>query len=246
MTSGRTAFAFAFVAFAMVACKTKKTSSFVAGDKCPAGRVECASETTALLCGDTGTFVEVLCRGKAGCKSAGAVATCDRTVAASGDACALAEDPKDRGFCAEDGKSVLVCRGGKLTASLVCPKGDCHAFGRHADCAAIVAKAGSPCPTDSDTYCAEDERSLLKCKNGLLEASRPCHGKQGCHGGKNPTCDDTLAAIGDACTLSGLVVCAEDGESELVCHNGRFIVSRACKKSGCKVTNVAEKRIECR
>lgn len=235
----------ALVVAALVACK-KKGSAFHPGDKCSPGRVECVSPTTAFFCGEGDTFVEVPCRGKAGCKSAGAVTTCDRAFAEKGDTCALAEDPKDRGFCTEDGKSVLVCRGGKLTPSLECPKADCRVDGRRADCSTFVAKRGLPCPTDSDTYCGEDEKSLLKCKSGVLESAKACHGKQGCHGGKNPACDDTLATAGDVCTLSGLVVCAEDGESELVCQNGHFALSRPCKKSGCKVTNVAEKRIECR
>lgn len=235
----------ALVALALVACK-KKGPAFVAGQPCSAGRIECTSETTALLCGNEGTFVEVACRGSAGCKSGGAVTTCDRAFVNEGDGCSLAEDPKDRGFCAQDKKTVFVCRAGKIVPSLVCPKGDCKVDGRRADCSSFTAVAGSPCPTESDGYCAEDGRSLLKCKNGVLETNKPCHGKQGCHGGKNPACDDTLALPGDACTLAGLVVCAEGGDSELVCQNGRFVVSRPCPKSGCKVANVAEKRIECR
>lgn len=227
------------------ACK-KKTTSFSAGEACAPGRVECLNEKAALLCGDGNAFVEVPCRGKNGCKTSGALALCDRSISEKGDACALGEDAKDRAFCTEDGKSALLCRAGKLVPAVECTKADCHLDGRRAECARMTAKEAAPCGTEGDTYCAEDEKSLLRCKSGSLEAFRQCHGKEGCRGARNPACDDTLATAGDPCVLSGLVVCAEDGENELVCQNGRFAISRPCKKSGCKVTSIAQKRIDCR
>lgn len=227
------------------ACK-KKPGGPLAGEACTTGKSACLSEKAALLCGEADTFVEVPCRGKNGCKVSGAIAMCDRSVAEKGDACAAGEDPKERGFCSVDGQTAMVCRAGKLLPSFACKKPDCHVEGRRAECSRATAEEGAPCAAEGDTYCAEDETSVLRCKSGLLETYRACRGKEGCRGGQKPTCDETLAKPGDVCILPGLVVCSEDGESELVCQNGRFAVSRACKKSGCKVTNVAQKRIDCR
>ena len=244
----RTALGLCFLAaFSLLgaSCKKKKVTLFSIGDACAPGRVECISEKAALLCGNGDTFVEVPCRGKMGCKVSGATSTCDRSIAQKGDSCALGEDAKDRAFCAEGGHGSLICRDGTLVPAFDCPKSDCHLEGRRAECSRATAKEGAACGVEGDTYCGEDEKSLLRCKSGVLETYRQCHGKEGCRGGLRPACDDTLAKAGDPCVMSGLVVCSEDGDSELVCQNGRFSVARECKKSGCKVTNIAQKRIDC-
>ncbi len=236
----------AALALALSAGCKKKTTSSAVGDLCKPGRVECLDKKTALLCGDGDAFIEVPCRGKLGCSVSGDIATCDRSIAQKGDPCTAAEDGKDRAFCSDDARTALACREGKLAPAFECVKFDCHLDGKKADCAQMVANEGGACGTEGETLCGDDDRSLLRCKGHVLERYKLCHGKEGCKGARSPSCDDTLAREGDPCVLSGMVVCAENGESELICQNGRFSLSRPCKKSGCKVTSISQKRIECR
>ncbi|MBL9108178.1 MAG: hypothetical protein JNM74_02860 [Myxococcales bacterium] len=231
------------VAALVVALGCSKKALFSAGDPCQPGRVECISGSVALVCGAEGTFVSVPCRGKGGCVSQGALATCDRSTAEPGDAC---EGDDGRTTCTSDGRRALLCRSGKLETAFECPTFDCHVSGKRAECTRAFAKEGAPCTTEGDTVCAEDERSLLVCRGKVTAKSRLCHGKNGCKGARNPACDDTLASPGDPCTLSGQVVCSEDETTELVCQNGRFTTSRSCPKAGCRVENAAQKRISCR
>ena len=244
---GRVAFVLvgATLVGALVSGCKKKTTTFAVGDLCKAGRVECVDKKTALMCSDGDAFVEVPCRGKLGCTVSGDIATCDRSFAQKGDACTNAEDGS-RGFCSDDSRTALACRDGKLSPTFECVKFDCHLEGKKTDCEQMVAKEGGACGADGETLCGDDDRSLLRCKGHVLERYKLCHGKEGCKGARSPSCDDTLAREGDPCVLSGMVVCSENGDSELICQNGRFSLSRPCKKSGCKVTSISQKRIECR
>ncbi len=230
----------------VVACK--KPRALAEGDACLVSRVECvAGAKAALVCGESGVFVQVPCRGPKGCApgTAEVAASCDFAVGAQGDACVTLPH-KARVTCTDDARTGLLCQGGRLVPAVDCTRFDCRVDERRLECAAMTAAVGYACEREGETFCGEDARSLLRCRDGKLERHRLCHGKLGCKGGRDPACDDTLGNEGDPCTLSGLVVCAEDGQSELVCQNGRLARGRACPRAGCQVADIAQKRIDCR
>ena len=58
-------------------------------------------------------------------------------------------------------------------------------------------------------------------------------------------CDVTLSMEGDPCGLPNYAVCSVDGKDELICQGGTFVKSRACRKTGCQVTNRPGRLIDC-
>jgi hypothetical protein len=194
----------------------------------------CAAEwDDQAVCGGTKRFVRckdgkisaMSCRGPNGCKSDGENVRCDMTIAVEGDPCS--EDAAVA--CTADQKSMLSCVKGKMTGAQPCrgPAG-CHP-GKEKDeivCDNSLGVAGDPCT--SGGVCSVDGTSLLDCKEGKLALAHVCR-KGRCEDlGDTVRCSmDGLAEVGDPC--DGLVgACSVDEKAVLVCHEGKFVVKRAC------------------
>lgn len=214
------------------------------GSSCKPGESTCADKKTALACRG-GKFVEVACGGPLGCNKFQNHANCDDSVAVEGDAC-MGEDDEEYA-CSPDKKRALYCKDGRFQAYLECRgKGGCALLGRTISCDNSLAEKGDPCKTQGQVACAVGQKQMLVCRDGKFDLYRYCRGQFGCYmKGDAPTCDETLSLEGDPCGLPGYVVCSVDGKSELVCQGGRFQTSRACRKSGCVVTNRPGRAIDC-
>lgn len=234
------ALALAIALVASAGCKRKPKP----GTPCVGEQLECVTPTSALVCAERGAFVASPCRGPKGCTD-GDLPTCDVSAGKAGDPCEARLGRPPRAACTEDGRTALVCRDGALAAAFDCLTFDCHLDGAEATCGAMTASVGYACATEGATFCGDDQRSILRCTTGRLARYLGCHGKLGCAGQHDPSCDNTLAALGDPCALSGFIACSDDGRAELICRNGRFAHSRACDRTGCQVTDIAHKRTEC-
>jgi hypothetical protein len=103
---------------------------------------------------------------------------------------------------------------------------------------------GGTC-TNVGRYVCQDPTTALFCNAGKYQAI-PCSGLKGCSGGTlNPSCDDDLAKLGDACmsTTNENYACATDHNSALVCRDGKFQLWRACK--GAKHCQVHLDKVDC-
>jgi hypothetical protein len=237
----RAAILLAATALALAAsagCKPK------AGSSCKAGESTCADKTTALTCRD-GKLAEVPCAGPLGCAKIRERAQCDTSIANDGDA-GMAEDDEEYA-CTPDKTRALTCEQGRFRRYLECRgKGGCTLLGRTVSCDTSVAADGDPCRVQGAVACGANQKQMFVCRDGTFQVYRHCRGQYGCYlKGDAPTCDETLSLEGDPCGLPGYVVCAVDGKNELVCQGGRFQTSRACRKSGCVVTNRPGRPIAC-
>ena len=94
-------------------------------------------------------------------------------------------------------------------------------------------------------YICSDVKTALYCSAGKFE-SIPCKGVKGCTGGAAaPDCDDELAEVGDPCMMPANpnFACGFDRRSELVCKDGKFVLTRQCKGPGaCRING---SQLEC-
>lgn len=222
----------------MVACGGKK-----AGSACKGTESTCGDPKTALAC-QGGKLVEVACGGPLACSKYKDHANCDTSVADVGAPCMGEEDEY---ACTADKKRALVCKNGKFALHLECRgAGGCTILGKSVSCDVSVASAGDPCPQQGATACSSDQKEMLVCQDHKFVAHRFCRGQYGCAVRDNvPTCDESIAMVGDRCGLPGQIVCSLDGKSELVCQGGSFTTSLSCK-NGCTVTNRPGRPIDCR
>jgi hypothetical protein len=227
----------ALVAVLVLGC-SKKAGSF-----CKGSESTCLDKKTALVCrGDT--YAPVACGGPLACAKYEDHANCDTSLSRAGEAC-MGED--DEYACSPDQKHALVCRGGTFAPYLECRgKAGCSMLGRMASCDMSIASKGDPCKSQGAAACGEDEKHMLTCRDGKFELYRYCRGQYGCFLKENaPSCDETVSLAGDPCGLPGQVVCATDGQTELVCQGGVFTKSITCK-TACTVTNRPGRPIDCR
>jgi hypothetical protein len=215
-----------------------------AGGSCKAGESVCIDKGKALSC-QGGKFVEVSCAGPLGCSKLQDRASCDDSVAVAGESCML--DGDEQYACTPDKKRALVCKGGSYQLYLECRgSAGCSLLGRTVSCDTSIADKGDPCKSPGAVACAADQKHMLVCRDGKFALHRYCRGQYGCQTkGDAPSCDETLSLEQDPCGLPGQVVCALDGQSELVCQGGVFVRSRSCRKSGCVVTSRPGRPIEC-
>jgi hypothetical protein len=227
----------ALVVAVVAGCKPK------AGSSCKGNDSTCFDKQTALVCRGP-AFVEVPCAGPTGCARFKNQVACDTTVATAGAAC-MGED--DEYACTADQKRALLCKSGRFEPYLECRgKGGCVMQGRKPVCDTSVAARGDPCKAQGATACSEDQKQMLICQGGKFELHRHCRGKNGCfEKAEALACDDTLSLAGDPCATPGQTVCSVDGELELICQQGIFTRSMACRH-GCTVTNRAGRPIECK
>jgi hypothetical protein len=214
-----------------------------AGGTCKGNESLCLDPATALAC-RSGTLVPVACAGPMACAKYQDHANCDTSVGIAGQDC-MGED--DEYACSPDKKHAVVCRGTKFEPWLECrgPAG-CSMLGRTVSCDITVAVKADPCKTQGAVACSEDKAQMLICRDGKFELYRYCRGQYGCFLKENsPSCDETISLAGDPCGISGQVVCASDGKTELVCQGGIFQKSLTCKTS-CTISTRPGRPIDCR
>lgn len=209
------------------ACKAK------AGDECKPNTAQCATKSEALFCRG-GALVPAICANNS-CKPAGESVVCDQTQGEMGQTCILDTEYA----CSKDGITGLQCLGGSFKKNVVCrgPKG-CKMENQRIACDASVANVGDACTREDVLACADDKKTLLRCKLKTFEVYRPCRGPKGCVTDDTlPQCDNSLASLEDPCAQPGRVACSVDKSKELLCQGGRFTFSRDCK-NGCSVSVV--------
>lgn len=234
----RAAVAVAFLASLFAASGCRKGE----GSSCKGRESMCLDKTTALTCvGEK--LAKAPCSGPLGCIRFEDHANCDVSVSSEGAAC-LGENEDDYA-CSPDKKRALLCSKGKIVKVEDCRgKGGCAVAGHTLSCDQAVAIPGDACKTADANACTADGTQQLRCQNGKFVIYRQCRGKKGCVVEEDlTTCDQTQALEGDACGVQGLVVCALDGRTELVCQGSTFLRSRTCKK-GC-VAAEAGRRVAC-
>lgn len=218
--------------------------SRTAGGKCKPNEAICANKTTALTC-QNATLTEVACRGPLACTTFQEHANCDDSVASEGDTC-MGEGDEEYA-CSVDKKRALICKNGRFERYLECRgKSGCALLGHQVSCDTSVAVKNDPCKVQGASACNEDQKELLVCRDGRFAHYRYCRGQAGCYTKDDaPACDETLSLELDECGLPGFVVCAVDGQSELICQGGRFVKSRACRTK-CTVIAGGRGGIDCK
>jgi hypothetical protein len=198
------------------------------GSSCDAREARCLDGKRAIICND-GKFVEVPCRGKAGCSTVQESTSCDFAGNQPGDPCGSSHEGV--AVCAGE-DAMLSCHGRKFER-VPCrgPRG-CEMFGAQANCDQSVAELGESCKKQSAKACSADKTQVLSCADGRMAAKYFCRGEGHCSsaGGKL-ACDQTIAKLGDACdkALIGHIACSEDKKSLITCQNERFVPSEKCK-----------------
>lgn len=213
-----------------------------AGSSCTGTESTCLDKKTALACRG-GKLAEVACAGPTGCSKYQDHANCDTSVAAAGQPC-MGED--DEYACSPDGKHSVVCKGGKFEPWLECRgKNGCSMLGRSPSCDTTVAEKNDPCKEPGKTACTVDQKQMVICRDGKFTFYRYCRGQYGCSLKLDTvSCDESISKPGDPCGQPGMVVCSEDGKTELVCQGGMYTKSLTCK-TACTVTNRPGRPIDC-
>ena len=143
-----------------------------------------------------------------------------------------------------DSKNALVCHKGTWEPMLCRGVNGCHKVGSDAECDQSIAEDAEVCNLEGDVVCGSDQKSMLECKSARWARTASCLGQNGCVlVGKVVKCDNTVAALGDACTHPDDYACSQDKKVELVCKDGRFSVSATCR--GPKGCGVVAKQISC-
>ena len=177
--------------------------------------------------------------GPGGCADSKDGAFCDNKVAQEKDGC----DPRTSGLaCTMDKKSEMRCRGNTFVVASTCrgPSG-CTFEGTDLKCDTDIADPKDPCEDDNGLACAVGAKALLRCKKESYVVEGSCRGPGGCTTERGKIrCDDRQAEIGDTCRAEGIFACAFDGKALLICHDQKFKLDRACKRS-CTFADVADK-----
>jgi hypothetical protein len=196
----------------------------------------CVDPKTALAC-HAGKWEKEACKGKKGCVTQESEGECDQSTAETNDVCNLADDHA----CTADKKIMVRCSKYKFATVETClgPSG-CERSDKEARCDNSAATAGDPCTEENDHACSIDGKSMLLCKNLKFEERLSCKGQKGCVvNGSSVRCDDSIAALGDACEGSpgkDHYACAMDGKSMLKCVDSKFVQADKCRgRETCKL-----------
>lgn len=232
-----TALAIASLLGPLTGCRPK------VGASCKAeGKEVCATDKGALVCHD-GTWVEMTCRGPAGCAKSGEGGVCDQSVAEEKDTCAIEHDF----VCTSDKQAMLECQKGasglRWTLSQRCQgERGCVLDNKKVACDDSIANVGDACREEDDYACAADKKSALACKNKSFALASSCRGKNGCRlmgdkaTGFKVDCDDTVAVAGDPCDKENNYACAPDEKTILKCVGKKFAVEDKCRaKEKCAI-----------
>jgi hypothetical protein len=100
--------------------------------------------------------------------------------------------------------------------------------------AALVALSAG-CRPRASGRCTFGQAACIDSSSGLFCGADgtyrtvPCHGRDGCvQEGARVSCDQSSAAVGDACTKAGFA-CAAEMKSLLSCQNGQFALAQTCR-----------------
>jgi hypothetical protein len=182
-----------------------------------------------LIC-QNGRYIQAPCKGPRGCGLTSKGVFCDISGNAPGDPCST--DEEGASACA-DGKTMLVCTGGKFIAT-ACrgPKG-CETQDGRPLCDTTVAEPGDACKeAEKPKACSSDGKQYLSCQGGKMTMQFQCLGPGGCksQAGKLE-CDMSYARDKDPCLpeMEGKVACNLDHSSIVACKGGKFVIDEECK-----------------
>lgn len=138
----------------------------------------CASDKrTMMACKNHRWTVTQTCLGAKGCSVAARIVKCDNSLANAGDTCTEEDDHA----CTVDGKSALVCRGGKFIDAGPCKGGQgCRVTGDKIACDDTAGSVGEPCATDGAFVCALDQASILRCVKKKYAQDEKCRANHKC------------------------------------------------------------------
>jgi len=184
-----------------------------AGDPCPSfrGFKLCTPDGKSLLECPADKWTTEICKGPKHCSMDSDGASCDRTRAEVGDACATTKpylcsvDEKYELWCDEATHRYVttrVCSGknrcGTETGAVFCDDNGPH-------------EAGEVCKRDSE-FCTADGTQKLECVKAKFVA-KDCPGMHGC---KQRVCDTGKAFEDQGCD-EGDLSCTDDGKARLAC-----------------------------
>jgi len=93
---------------------------------------------------------------------------------------------------------------------------------------------GARCAIESDNACSSDGAALLRCKSGTMVERSRCRGAKGCVViAGTPTCDRTVAEVGDACDAESETACTPKGDAVVQCRGKTMIQTTVCN---CRVS----------
>jgi hypothetical protein len=214
-----------------LSCNKKEVK---AGDPCEKqGEIQCVDKKNGAFC-TNGKWEVMACEGPTGCMSVAGSGSCTHHEYAVGEPCFDEGKPE----CSGDKKTMLKCENAHWKALNEC-KGalGCVANAEGAKCDLGASAPGDACTKENEGNgsCTEDGKALLLCKNEKMVVAAQCGGRHGCRQrGTELVCDETVAALGDACDSSeyeGKFACTPDQKTRLVCKSGKMIKDRDCKCS---------------
>jgi hypothetical protein len=198
------------------------------GSACDTGEMRCLDAQRSIVC-EGGKFVEMPCKGKAGCSTFEETTSCDISGNQPGDACA--KDDEGVAVCAGE-NAMLACRSRRFEAVPCRGSKGCELVAGRATCDQSIAEPGEACKKPDAKACSVDKLQVLSCHDGSMREQYACRGEAGCsaEGGKL-LCDQTVAKLGDTCDkdLDGHVACSEDKKSLVICNGEKFVTSETCK-----------------
>ncbi|HEV8246368.1 MAG TPA: hypothetical protein VGP93_11395 [Polyangiaceae bacterium] len=198
------------------------------GSSCDKGDARCVDDKRELVC-ENEKYIEVPCRGRAGCAQQGEAVSCDISGNRAGDRCS--SDEQGTAVCL-DGQTLLSCRAGKFVTLPCRGQNGCERDGDHSRCDRSIAAAGDSCDEEGSKACAEDSRQVLGCHAGKMAPVLLCRGERGCLAtGSKLDCDLSVALEQDSCDgkLEGHVACTPDAAAIVRCRNNRFVLDEKCK-----------------
>lgn len=111
-----------------------------------------------------------------------------------------------------------------------------------------IAEEGDRCAQEGETACTKDGLAQLTCDSSKqFVKTDDCLGPEGCKVG--PTgqpvtfCDLTRSKVGGVCSEEGNPACSVDGQTRLVCKDGKQEFLEPCRgPAGCRFESTGENR----
>jgi hypothetical protein len=135
------------------------------------GNYGCSLDAKALLKCDAMRWTKAQdCKGANGCAPNAQGATCDQRP----DVSTCKSQDEGNGSCSADGKSLVLCRSGKMVVAATCKgPGGCRQQGDDIDCNQTIADVGDPC-REGKYACATDKTTRLLCWHGKMISEKVC------------------------------------------------------------------------
>lgn len=153
-------------------------TNYAVGEPClEEGKPECSGDHKSMIkCEKNHWALVDKCAGALGCVSNAEGTKCDLGAATLGSACT--KENEGNASCTPDAKSLLICKGGKMTLGATC-KGmhGCRQKGTELECDETISDLGDTC--DSSDYegkfaCSTDKKTRLVCKNNKMVKDKAC------------------------------------------------------------------------